>query len=123
MADHAAHAQAGAVARDRGHLVSQALASTGGHQHERIAAGQDVADHLLLQAAEGGIAPDGAQNVERVASRARGRPEPSSGRISQDRESRHQGRKVVVRRVDQLLTAGGAKSPGGRPRSVVRCAT
>ncbi len=38
-AHHERHAAAGAVARDRRHLVAQALAAAGGHQHQRVAAG------------------------------------------------------------------------------------
>ena len=41
------------------HLVAERLAAAGRHQHEPVAAGEDVADHLLLQAAKRGVAPDG----------------------------------------------------------------
>ena len=40
------HAAAGAVARDRRHLVAQALAAAGGHQHQRVAAAAHVLDDL-----------------------------------------------------------------------------
>ena len=40
---HHRHAAPGAVAGDRRHLVAQALAAAGGHQHQRVAA----ADHML----------------------------------------------------------------------------
>ena len=40
---HDRHAVPGAVAGDRRHLVTQALAAAGGHQHQRVAA----ADHML----------------------------------------------------------------------------
>ena len=51
---------------------SRALAAAGRHQHERVAAGEDVAHHLLLQAAEAGEAEDAPQHLPRVA--ARGSP-------------------------------------------------
>ena len=72
-----------AVEAQGGNLVAERLAATGRHEDERVAAGQDVADHLLLQAAESGVAPDLAQHVERVADG----PRPSRERRPQARSS------------------------------------
>ena len=41
------HAVAGAMPRDRRHLVAQALAAAGGHQHQRVAAGDRRARRSL----------------------------------------------------------------------------
>jgi hypothetical protein len=49
---HHADALPGALARDGRHLVAQRLAAAGGHEHERVAAGDDVLDDLGLRAAE-----------------------------------------------------------------------
>ena len=43
---------AGARAHQRGDLIAQRLAAAGGHQHEGVAAGDDVLDDLALLAAE-----------------------------------------------------------------------
>ena len=51
--------------QQRGELVAQRFAAAGRHQHDRIAAGRDVLDDLLLLAAEAGIAEDAAQNGKR----------------------------------------------------------
>ena len=65
-ADHQRHALTGAVPGDGGHLVTQALAAAGGHQHQRITALHHLFDHRRLLAAEGGIAEDLLQDVDRV---------------------------------------------------------
>ncbi len=70
--DQRRHHDGQAVEAQGRHLVAQGLAAPGRHQDQGVAAGQDVADHLLLQPAEGGIAPHGTQDVERVAARAPG---------------------------------------------------
>ena len=53
---------AAAMAHDRRHLVAQALAAAGGHEDERIAAADRVRDDRLLQAAEGVVAEDLAED-------------------------------------------------------------
>ncbi len=65
-ADDDCHAVAGALADDRGHLVAEALAAAGGHQHDGAAAARHVADHILLQAAEGPVAEDLLQYGPRI---------------------------------------------------------
>ena len=54
-ADHHGDTLPGPVAGDRWHLVTQALAAAGGHQHQRVAAGNHMVDDGLLVAAELGI--------------------------------------------------------------------
>ena len=51
----------GARPTQRGDLEADALAAAGRHQHQRIAAGDDVADHLFLLAAKAGKAEHAAQ--------------------------------------------------------------
>ena len=51
--DQRRHDHRGAGAAQRRHLVADALAAAGGHQHQRVAAGHHVVDHLLLLAAKG----------------------------------------------------------------------
>ena len=53
---HDAQARAAAVTHDRRNLVAQALAATGGHQHQGIGAGTDMLDDRLLRAAERAVA-------------------------------------------------------------------
>ena len=48
--DHDRHAVAGALARDGRDLVAQRLAAAGGHQHQRVAAGDDMVDDGGLRA-------------------------------------------------------------------------
>ena len=52
-----------AGAQQRRDLVAQRLAAAGGHQHQRVAAGDDMVDDLFLRAAEGGVAENVAENV------------------------------------------------------------
>ncbi len=70
-ADDQRHTAAGAVARDRRHLVGQALAAAGGHQHQGVAAVDDVIDDVDLQAAETVVAEDFAQNRQQRGRRTR----------------------------------------------------
>ena len=51
------------------HLVAERLAAAGRHDDQRVLAAEDVVDHLGLEPAEGRVAPDRAQHVERVAPR------------------------------------------------------
>ena len=44
-------------------MIAQRLAAAGRHEHQRIAAGNDVVDDLGLPAPEGGVAEDGLENV------------------------------------------------------------
>ena len=58
-------------------LVAQRLAAAGRHQHQRVAAADDVVDDLLLLAAEGVVAEDPAEHVEGgVVGRAQGEGHP-----------------------------------------------
>jgi len=52
----------GAVARDGRYLVTQALATTGGHQHQRVAATNHVVDDLGLGTAKRAVAEDVVQD-------------------------------------------------------------
>ena len=47
-------------------LIAQRFAAAGRHQHDRIAAGDDMLDDLLLLTAEAGITEDAAQHRERA---------------------------------------------------------
>ena len=62
-ADDDRDALAGAMANDRRHLVAQALAAAGRHQHQGVAAAGDVIDDLFLGAAEFAVAEDLAQHL------------------------------------------------------------
>ncbi len=53
-------------------LVAQRLAAAGGHEHERVAAGHEMVDDLLLVLAVLGEAEDLAQQVASGARRSRG---------------------------------------------------
>ena len=61
-AHHHGHAASAAVQRDRGHLVAQALAAAGGHQHQRVAAREHVVDDGGLRTAKCAVAEDVAQD-------------------------------------------------------------
>ena len=55
-----------------GKLVAERLAAAGGHEHERVAAGHEMVDDLLLVLAVLGEAEDVAQQVASGARRSRG---------------------------------------------------
>jgi len=86
---------AGAVAHERRNLVAQRLAGAGGHQHQRIAAGDDVIDDGRLVAAERVVAEHVAQHGTRIA-RLRGVEE---GRVGVHRLAECTGAEAIpVRR-------------------------
>ena len=62
--DQRRHHDAGALAQQRRHLVTQRLAGTGGHQHQAVAAGDQLVHHGGLLATETGEAEDAAQQFE-----------------------------------------------------------
>ena len=51
-----------AVPQHGGHLVAQALAAAGGHEHEGVAAAAHMLDDSLLRAAKLGVAKDLLKN-------------------------------------------------------------
>ena len=55
---------AGAGAGDGRDLEAQRLATAGGHEHQRIAAGHERADHFCLRRAEAFVAEDAVQNLQ-----------------------------------------------------------
>ena len=70
-ADDHRDALPGAMANDRRHLVAQALAAAGGHEHQRVAARDRVLDDRVLQAAEFGVAEHVAQDAPSGVGRRR----------------------------------------------------
>jgi hypothetical protein len=60
---HHRDAPAELLAHDGRHLVAQALATAGGHQHQRVAAGDHVVDDGRLLAAEGRVAEHVLQHL------------------------------------------------------------
>ena len=64
--DHHRRAAPGALARNRRYLVTQRLAAARGHQHQRVAAGNDVVDHALLWPAKLRVAENVVQYLARV---------------------------------------------------------
>ncbi|MPM64261.1 hypothetical protein SDC9_111147 [bioreactor metagenome] len=60
--DHDRHAMAELLARDGRHLIAQRFAATRGHEHQRIAAVDDMRDDGLLGATELLVAKNGLQN-------------------------------------------------------------
>jgi len=63
--DERADDDAGALAHERRDLVAEALAAAGGHEHDRVAAGDELIDDLGLLAAEGVVAPHAGERLER----------------------------------------------------------
>ena len=63
--DQRRHDNADPGAQQRRQLIAQRFAAAGRHQHDRIAAGDDMLDDLLLLTAEAGITEDAAQHGER----------------------------------------------------------
>ena len=61
--DEGRHHHARALAQQRGDLVAEALAATGRHEHDGVAAARDLRDDLGLLAAEGVVAEDGVQRL------------------------------------------------------------
>jgi len=72
--DQRRHHHAGTGAHDRRDLVAQRLAAAGGHQHQRVATVDQVADDLLLVAAEFPIAEHPAQDFPGAGDAAVGHP-------------------------------------------------
>ena len=60
--DHDRHAVARLLARDRGDLVAQAFAAARGHEHQRVAAVDNVVNDPGLRSAEGLVAKNLAQD-------------------------------------------------------------
>ncbi len=60
-----AHAQTLSPPDKRGNLIAQRLAAPGRHQHEGVAAADDVVDNARLRPAKGVVAVNIFQNVER----------------------------------------------------------
>ena len=69
---HHRHAAPGTVPGDGRHLVAQALAAAGGHQHQRVAAADHMLDDRALVAAEGRVAEDLVQDGQRIGGQAHG---------------------------------------------------
>src|SRR5258706_8103757 len=64
------------MSRDRRHLIAQRLAAAGGHEHEGVAAVDQVIDDLGLRAAKGAVAEHllqdgGGSRVQRGGGRGR----------------------------------------------------
>jgi hypothetical protein len=74
----------GALAHERGDLVAEGLATTGGHQHEGVAPGNDVVDDLGLLVAESVVAERSLEYGKRRCHNSRvygsgaGRADPST---------------------------------------------
>ena len=62
----------GARAAEGGHLVADAFAAAGRHQHEGVAARHDMLDRLLLQAAKARETEDAVQDLGWVGERVQG---------------------------------------------------
>jgi hypothetical protein len=121
-AHHQCEALARAVAHDGRHLIAQALAAAGGHQHQRVAALAHVLDDGLLRAAERRVAEDFLQDlagrIEGVENRGHGaRMVPARRRCAC-----HGWRPDTLRpRADlqslaTILLPGAAASPGRHNR-------
>jgi hypothetical protein len=65
---------AGALAHLRGDLIAQRLAAAGRHERDRVAAGADVLDNLLLLAAERVVAVYAAQHLGCRVTKGRAHP-------------------------------------------------
>ena len=61
--DEGGHHHPGAFAHQRRHLVAQRFAAARGHQHQGVAATDDVLDDGLLVAAEGFVAKNALQDA------------------------------------------------------------
>ena len=53
------------------HLVAQALAAAGRHQHQRVAAGEHMVDYRFLRTTKAGKAEDTAENALGIVDRRR----------------------------------------------------
>ncbi len=93
--DERAHHETGAFADERGHLVADALAAAGRHQHDGVAAGDDVVDDRLLLVAERVEPVDLAEHRTRI-----GADEVAAGRPGE--------------------SDFGCRKPGGRPAETGR---
>ena len=101
--DERAHDEPGARAHQGRHLVADALAAAGGHEHDGVAAGDDVIDDRGLLAAERVEPVDLAQHGARVGA---GEVAPRTG----PGERVEVGRRPALRR-----RAAAASRPPGAP--------
>ncbi|CFE02616.1 Uncharacterised protein [Bordetella pertussis] len=62
--DQGGNHDTGAFAHQRGHLVAQRLAAAGRHQHQRVAAADDVLDDGLLVATEGFVTENARKHAQ-----------------------------------------------------------
>ena len=91
--DERRHHHARALAQQRRDLVAEALAATGRHEHDGVAATRDLRDDLGLLAAEGVVAEDGVQRLGgRVEPRRRGAGDAGRGWRGRRRGARRRGR-------------------------------
>ena len=70
--DQRRHHDAGTGAGDGRNLEAQRLAAAGRHEHQRVAAGHERADHFRLRAAEAFVAEDAVEDVKRLVVHADG---------------------------------------------------
>ena len=90
-------------ADQRRDLVAQRLAAAGRHQHQGVAAGDDVVDDRLLVAAERVVAEDALEHLERVGRRR----EPGNGHRQQSRrQPRSRTRDAVMARLTRGQRSG-----------------
>ena len=116
--DEGRHHHARALAQQRGDLVAEALAATGRHEHDGVAATRDLRDDLGLLAAEGVVAEDGVQRLGgRVEPRRRGAGDAGHGWRGRRRGARRRGRWSSCRTVEDRRRPAVV---GGRRPVVVR---
>ena len=73
--------EANTLAQHRRYLIAEALAAAGRQHGQRVAPGQNFADHVFLQAAKFAMAENAAQNRARVVD-IRLRQRKTSNRIN-----------------------------------------
>ncbi len=78
------------VAQQRRHLVAEALAGAGRHQHQRVAAGRDVRDDRLLRVAEARVPEHAGERLagaRREVGRGARHGSPASGGKARNAQS------------------------------------
>ena len=99
--DEGRHHDARALAQQRGDLVAEALAATGRHEHDGVAAARDLRDDLGLLAAEGVVAEDGVQRL--------------GGRVEARRGGAHDAGRGCARRVAAVRVGAAVGAPAAAP--------
>ena len=129
--DERRHDHADALAHKRRHLVAERLAGARGHQHQRVASGDDVLDDGLLLSAKGLVAEHPLQDFQRARISHDNKNQMKAcescgdcrvpGRQSCDNPCCHRRQNVPIASIGTDICRRSAYPPDARSRSAPIC--